>query len=78
MRHLRTIIALVALLIATASASPQSRVQIGYCTGLNNVAAAKGAGFDYVELSTTEAPELKVEFARPEGSTAQFEVVGGS
>jgi len=31
-----------------------------------------------VELSAHEAPELKVEFSRPEGSTAQFEVVGGS
>lgn len=31
-----------------------------------------------VEVSTNEAPELKVEFSRPEGSTAQFEVVGGS
>ena len=31
-----------------------------------------------VELSAHDAPELRVEFSRPEGSTAQFEVVGGS
>jgi putative heme-binding domain-containing protein len=30
-----------------------------------------------VEISNREAPELKVELGRPQGSTAQFEVVGG-
>lgn len=29
-------------------------VQIGYCTPVRNVEAAKAAGFDYVELGTTE------------------------
>jgi len=31
---------------------------IGYCTPLKNVAAAKAAGFDYVELATTEVAAL--------------------
>jgi putative heme-binding domain-containing protein len=31
-----------------------------------------------IEISTREAPELKVELGRPQGSTAQFEVVGGT
>lgn len=31
-----------------------------------------------VEVSDHEAPELKIEVTKPEGSTAQFEVVGGS
>lgn len=30
-----------------------------------------------VEISSREAPELKVELTRPPGSTAQFEVIGG-
>ena len=31
-----------------------------------------------VEISDREAPELKVEASKPEGSTVQFEVVGGA
>ncbi|MGE5194376.1 MAG: hypothetical protein ACM3U2_17955, partial [Deltaproteobacteria bacterium] len=31
-----------------------------------------------VEISSRDAPELKVELSRPQGSTVQFEVVGGS
>jgi sugar phosphate isomerase/epimerase len=34
------------------------KVQIGYCTPLKNVSAAKTAGFDYVELGTTEIAAL--------------------
>ncbi len=35
-----------------------SAVKVGYCTGLNNLEAAKAAGFDYVELSATEIASL--------------------
>jgi sugar phosphate isomerase/epimerase len=35
-----------------------SKVQVGYCTGLKNLAAAKAAGFDYAELSATEIAAL--------------------
>jgi sugar phosphate isomerase/epimerase len=45
-----------ALIVAGVSAD--SSVQVGYCTGLKNLAAAKAAGFDYVELSTTEIATL--------------------
>ena len=31
-----------------------------------------------VEVTDRESPELKIEVSKPEGSTAQFEVVGGS
>ena len=46
-------------LLATAASTAQSRaVQVGYCTPLRNLEAAKSAGFDYVELSTTEIAGL--------------------
>jgi len=36
----------------------RSHVQVGYCTPLKNLAAAKALGFDYVELGTTEIAGL--------------------
>ena len=44
--------------VIVAAVSAESNVQVGYCTGLKNIAAAKAAGFDYVELSTTEIATL--------------------
>lgn len=44
--------------VIVAAVSAESSVQVGYCTGLKNIAAAKAAGFDYVELSTTEIATL--------------------
>jgi D-psicose/D-tagatose/L-ribulose 3-epimerase len=38
--------------------APPVKVAVGYCTGLANLEAAKAAGFDYVELSTTEIANL--------------------
>jgi D-psicose/D-tagatose/L-ribulose 3-epimerase len=43
---------------AFQAAPAQSRVQVGYCTQLKNLAAAKAIGFDYVELGTTEIAGL--------------------
>jgi len=37
-----------------AQASAQPRVQVGYCTSVKNIAAAKAAGFDYIEVGTSE------------------------
>jgi D-psicose/D-tagatose/L-ribulose 3-epimerase len=37
-----------------AAQTARTGVQVGYCTGWANVAAAKAAGFDYVELGTSE------------------------
>ncbi len=34
------------------------KVRVGYCTGLKNLEAAKTAGFDYVELPSTEIAGL--------------------
>jgi len=40
------------------AAPPSAKVKVGYCTVLQNLEAAKAAGFDYVELSTTEIAGL--------------------
>ena len=45
-------IAVVALLATPLAAQP--RVQVGYCTSVRNIAAAKAAGFDYIEVGTSE------------------------
>ncbi len=53
--------ALLALLAALSIplASAQGRaVQVGFCTPLKDVDAAKAAGFDYLELGTTELATL--------------------
>ena len=44
----------VATVALAARAVPASTLQVGYCTSVKNLAAAKAAGFDYVELATTE------------------------
>ena len=44
----------VATVARAARAVPASTLQVGYCTSVKNLAAAKAAGFDYVELATTE------------------------
>ena len=41
-----------------ASQAQRPAVQVGYCTSLGNIDAAKAAGFAYVELSTTEIAGL--------------------
>ncbi len=48
----------MAIAVAAITTKAETRVQIGYCTGLKNVALAKAAGFDYVELPTTEIAGL--------------------
>jgi D-psicose/D-tagatose/L-ribulose 3-epimerase len=54
----------VTLLVATTVSSltaqhlPAGTLVIGYCTSVKNLAAAKAAGFDYVELATTEIAAL--------------------
>ena len=55
---MRNFLVVVAIFVTVTSVVPQSRVQVGYCTSLQNVPAAKRAGFDYVELSTTEIAAL--------------------
>src|SRR5262245_9994682 len=65
MRHRRLLaftvpvvfVVFAALAVVTPSAQAR-RVAVGLCTGLANLEAAKAAGFDYVELSTTEIAGL--------------------
>jgi D-psicose/D-tagatose/L-ribulose 3-epimerase len=52
---------LLALLFVIPAAGQTRRVQVGYCSNLNNIDAAKAAGFDYLELSTTEIAALREE-----------------
>jgi len=52
------VLGVIGLLSPSQTTAPRSSVQIGYTTTLQNVAAAKAAGFDYVELSTTELAGL--------------------
>ena len=56
----RPLVALLLIgILAGSHSSAQSRaVQVGYCTPLRNIEAAKAAGFDYVELSTSEIAGL--------------------
>ena len=49
---------LVAALSVAVSSQTPAKVRVGYCTGLKNLEAAKAAGFEYVELSTTEIAGL--------------------
>ncbi|MEO8483208.1 MAG: sugar phosphate isomerase/epimerase family protein [Acidobacteriota bacterium] len=60
--HRRTFLGAIAASVAARATSPLAAwgqasagvVKVGYCSGVANVAAAKAAGFDYIELSTTE------------------------
>src|SRR6185503_13266668 len=51
-------IALAGILSLPHAEAQQRSVQVGYCTSVKNVAAAKAAGFDYVEVATTEIAAL--------------------
>jgi sugar phosphate isomerase/epimerase len=51
-------VALVGLFFTTDTTAQRHAVQVGYCTPLRNIEAAKAAGFDYVELSTSEIAGL--------------------
>src|SRR5262245_46130839 len=54
--------ALMAAVAGAANPSGQARpahaVQVGLCTPLRNITAAKAAGFDYLELGTSEIAAL--------------------
>ena len=65
----------VGLSLPAAQAQPaKGTVAVGYCTGLANLEGAKAAGFDYVELSTTEIANLTdAEF---EAAAAKIKALG--
>ena len=49
---------LLGLLATTAGTAQIRGIQVGYCTRLAGLEAAKAAGFDYVELATSEIAGL--------------------
>src|SRR3979411_432345 len=51
-------VTLVGVLWLPHADAQQRTVQVGYCTSVKNVAAAKAAGFDYVEVGTSEIAAL--------------------
>jgi D-psicose/D-tagatose/L-ribulose 3-epimerase len=73
---LTRIVAVCGLLaLFTLSAAGQAgKNEIGYCVGLKGLALAKAAGFDYVELGTTEIAALSdADF---EAAVAQVKAAG--
>lgn len=51
-------LAALAIVVSMSAASGQGRVQVGWCTPLRGLDNAKAAGFDYVELGTSEIAGL--------------------
>lgn len=60
------ITALLGCLVLGALAQPDSKVKVGYCGALKDIDAVKAAGFDYMEVRTSEVAAL---------SDADFETV---
>jgi D-psicose/D-tagatose/L-ribulose 3-epimerase len=57
--HRRAVITgLVVLLSHSHAAAQEHKIRVGYCASLKSVEAAKAAGFDYLELGTTEIAML--------------------
>jgi sugar phosphate isomerase/epimerase len=51
---IRCCAAIVVALSVVAPRAQAPNVQVGYCTSVKNIAAAKAAGFDYIEVGTSE------------------------
>jgi sugar phosphate isomerase/epimerase len=63
--HRWAIAAVLLLTFARAAQEPIPRRRIGYCGPLKDIAAAKAAGFDYMEVRTSEVAALPgAEFER--------------
>jgi len=59
MRRMKfTVVAAAVLAVVLAFAPAADKVRVGYCTSVKNVEAAKAAGFDYVEVASTEIAAL--------------------
>lgn len=56
--HSRVAVAFLGLLLSADLVGQTRKVQVGYCSTLKNIDAAKQAGFDYVELGTSEIAAL--------------------
>jgi D-psicose/D-tagatose/L-ribulose 3-epimerase len=51
-------LALVGLIVVSGTFAQARKVQVGYCSNLKNIDAAKAAGFEYLELGTSEIAGL--------------------
>ena len=56
--HKFVVAALVGLLALARGTTQSPQIQVGFCTPLANIDAARAAGFDYVELATSEIAGL--------------------
>jgi sugar phosphate isomerase/epimerase len=66
---------LIGFLTGTHGSAQSHAVQVGYCTPLRNIEAAKAAGFDYVELSTSEIAGLSdADFEQAAARVQQAEI----
>jgi sugar phosphate isomerase/epimerase len=69
-----TLVSVALALLAIPGGQAPSKVKVGYCTPLRNLEAAKAAGFDYVELGTTEIAGLSdVDF---DAAAARIKALG--
>jgi D-psicose/D-tagatose/L-ribulose 3-epimerase len=66
MRGMMAAAVFLASMILTALAQPHPKVKIGYCGALKDIDTVKSAGFDYMEVRTSEVAAL---------SDADFETV---
>ena len=68
------IVALLGCVAFVALAQPKAKVRIGYCGPLKDIDAVKAAGFDYMEVRTSEVAALSdADF---ENVAAKFKRVG--
>jgi D-psicose/D-tagatose/L-ribulose 3-epimerase len=66
------VVALVGALLLPHASAQQPAVQVGYCTSVKNIAAARAAGFDYIEVGTSEIAALSdADFDRTLQDVAQ-------
>jgi D-psicose/D-tagatose/L-ribulose 3-epimerase len=69
--------ALAAALSLAPAVAQRGGVQVGYCTSVKNIAAAKAAGFDYIEVGTSEIaamPDAEFEQALRQAKQAGLPV----
>ena len=57
-RILLLVLVLISLFCRASGSANERKVQVGYCGRLAEIDAAKAAGFDYIELSTSEIVAL--------------------
>jgi D-psicose/D-tagatose/L-ribulose 3-epimerase len=74
MQCVAVIVALLGCLALVALAQPRDKVRIGYCGPLKDIDAVKAAGFDYMEVRTSEVAALSD--ADYENAAAKFKQVG--